>query len=54
MTFMLGKHTDFNPVLAAWKDLIEAEGEEKLYGVGIDTAQIKKARYYESAFLHAL
>ncbi|WP_374964833.1 hypothetical protein [Lysinibacillus sp. RS5] len=30
MTFLLGKHTEFEVVLTDLKDLIEAEGAEKL------------------------
>lgn len=30
MTFMLGKHTDFDPVLSAFKELIEVERDKKL------------------------
>lgn len=41
MTFMLGKHTDFDPVLSAFKELIEAEGEKKLRDAGIDTSKLK-------------
>ncbi|MGM9951314.1 MAG: HD family hydrolase [Lysinibacillus sp.] len=44
MTFMLGRHTDFDPVLSALKDLIEAEGEKKLADAGIVPAHMKKAR----------
>ncbi|MBK3495882.1 HD domain-containing protein [Viridibacillus sp. YIM B01967] len=36
MTFMMSKHTDFNPVLTEFKDLIEAEGSAKLKEAGID------------------
>ena len=44
MTFMLGRHTDFDPVLSALKDLIEAEGEKKLLRAGIHTAHLKKTQ----------
>lgn len=36
MTFMLGKHTDFDPVLTELKNLIENEGAEKLRQSTID------------------
>lgn len=35
MTFMLGKHTDFDPVLTILKNLIEEESAQKLEQVGI-------------------
>ncbi|HWI47653.1 MAG TPA: HD domain-containing protein [Rummeliibacillus sp.] len=42
MTFMLGKHTDFDPVLTEFKDLIEAEGEYKMHEAGFDTKAIRE------------
>lgn len=36
MSFMLGKHTDFNPVLTLFKDIIEEEAELKLKNEGIE------------------
>ncbi|WP_068497077.1 HD domain-containing protein [Paenibacillus kribbensis] len=44
MTFMLGKHTDFDPVLSQLKELIEAEGEKKLMAAGIDPNNLKDER----------
>lgn len=36
MSFMMGKHTDFSPVLTQLKELIEEEAEDKLRRAGID------------------
>ncbi|WP_044354495.1 HD domain-containing protein [Paenibacillus sp. E194] len=36
MSFMMGKHTDFSPVLSQLKELIEEEAENKLRRAGID------------------
>lgn len=44
MTYMLGKHTDFDPVLTELKDLIEAEGEQKLKEFGLDTEALKSKK----------
>lgn len=41
MTFMLNRHTDFDPVLTELKNLIEQEGEAKLITAGIDVAKMK-------------
>ncbi len=41
MTYMLGKHTDFDPVLTELKNLIEAEGIQKLEDSGLDIDAIK-------------
>lgn len=41
MTYMLGKHTDFDPVLAELKDLIEAEGVQKMKASCLDTDTIR-------------
>ena len=41
MTYMLGKHTDFDPVLTELKDLIEADGIKKIKESGLDTDTIK-------------
>lgn len=42
MTFMLDKHTNFDPVLTELKELVEVEGEKKLQEAGIDTKAIKE------------
>jgi putative hydrolase of HD superfamily len=42
---MLGKHTDFDPVLTELKDLIEADGIQKLKESGLDTDAIKSKAY---------
>ncbi|MBD8499242.1 HD domain-containing protein [Paenibacillus arenosi] len=44
MTFMLGKHTDFDPVLTALKNLIEQEGQQKLAAAGIDVERLKQQK----------
>ncbi len=44
MTFMLGKHTDFDPVLTELKNLIEQEGEQKLAAAGIDIKRLKQQK----------
>lgn len=49
MTYMLGKHTDFDPVLTELKDLIEADGIQKLKESGLDTDAIK-SKAYPSAY----
>jgi putative hydrolase of HD superfamily len=36
MSFMLGKHTDFDPVLSQLKELIEAQAETKMRQGGVD------------------
>lgn len=41
MTFMLGRHTDFDPVLSHLKDLIQQEGDRKMQAGGIDTSVFK-------------
>ncbi|KQL52293.1 HAD family hydrolase [Heyndrickxia shackletonii] len=42
MTFMLQKHTAFDPVLNELKDLIEQEGENKLLAANIDIQRLKE------------
>ncbi|MCR8842079.1 HD domain-containing protein [Paenibacillus sp. SC116] len=44
MTFMLGIHTDFDPVLTELKNLIEQEGEQKLIAAGINVEALKQQR----------
>ncbi|MCP3781464.1 HD domain-containing protein [Paenibacillus polymyxa] len=41
MTFMLGRHTDFDPVLSQLKEFIEDEGERKMKEAGINIDEIK-------------
>ncbi|NAP01129.1 HD domain-containing protein [Halomonas sp. MG34] len=41
MSFMLGKHADFHPVLKELKELIEEEADEKLREAGIETDTLK-------------
>ncbi len=41
MLFMLDKHTDFEPVLTAFKNLIVEEGICKLENAGIEVKQVK-------------
>jgi putative hydrolase of HD superfamily len=36
MSFMMGKHTDFDPVLSQLKELIEAQAETKMRQGGVD------------------
>ncbi|MCA1063300.1 HD domain-containing protein [Rossellomorea sp. AcN35-11] len=42
MSFMMDKHTEFDPVLFQLKGLIEEEAEEKLRNSGIHVDEIKK------------
>ncbi|MCU9614381.1 HD domain-containing protein [Caldibacillus lycopersici] len=42
MIYQIGKHTDFDPVLTKFKNLIEAEGEEKLQQAGINTEKLNQ------------
>ena len=42
MSFMMGKHTDFHPVLTLFKELIEEDAELKLRNAGIDTERLKR------------
>lgn len=42
MSFLMGKHTDFSPVLTMFKEMIEAEAENKLRSVGIEVDRFKK------------
>ncbi|MFJ5770073.1 HD domain-containing protein [Psychrobacillus sp. NPDC093180] len=42
MSFMLGKHTDFNTVLTQFKDIIEEEAEIKIKNEGIVEVEILK------------
>ncbi|MFD2628515.1 HD domain-containing protein [Oceanobacillus kapialis] len=44
MSFMLGKHTDFHPVLKELKDMIEDEAEKKMMAAGIQTAVLKQGQ----------
>jgi putative hydrolase of HD superfamily len=41
MTFMLGKHTEFDPVLDYLRDMIEEEGKIKMEVSGIDVLSLK-------------
>ena len=41
MSFMMGKHTDFHPVLTMFKELIEEDAELKLRNAGIDVERLK-------------
>ena len=41
MSFMMGKHTDFHPVLPMFKELIEEDAELKLRNAGIDVERLK-------------
>lgn len=43
MSFMMGKHTDFDPVLSELKRLIEEEAEMKMRSAGIQVDEIKHA-----------
>ena len=42
MSFMMGKHTDFHPVLTMFKELIEEDAELKLRKAGIDVERLKR------------
>jgi len=42
MSFMMGKHTDFHPVLTMFKELIEEDAELKLRNAGIDVERLKR------------
>ena len=42
MSFMMGKHTDFHPVLTLFKELIEEDAELKLRNAGIDVERLKR------------
>ena len=42
MSFMMGKHTDFHPVLTMFKELIEEDAEMKLRNAGIDVERLKR------------
>ena len=42
MTFMLQKHTAFDPVLNELKDLIEQEGENKLLAANLNVQRLKE------------
>lgn len=44
MSFMMGKHTDFSPVLTQLKELIEEEAEDKLRCAGIDVDNRKSMK----------
>ncbi|WP_036621698.1 HD domain-containing protein [Paenibacillus alvei] len=44
MSFMMGKHTDFSPVLTQLKELIEEEAEDKLRRAGIDVGNRKSKK----------
>lgn len=44
MSFMMGKHTDFSPVLTQLKELIEEEAEDKLRRAGIDVDNRKSKK----------
>lgn len=44
MSFMMGKHTDFSPVLTQLKELIEEEAEDKLRLAGIDVDNRKSKK----------
>lgn len=44
MSFMMGKHTDFSPVLSQLKELIEEEAEDKLRRAGIDVDNRKSKK----------
>jgi len=44
MSFMMGKHTDFSPVLTQLKELIEEEAEDKLQRAGIDVDNRKSKK----------
>lgn len=42
MSFMMGKHTNFHPVLTLFKELIEEDAEVKLRDAGIDVERLKR------------
>ena len=42
MSFMMGKHTDFNPVLTLFKEIIEEDAELKMRKAGIDVEGLKR------------
>lgn len=42
MSFMMDKHTNFNPILTLLKDIIEEEAELKLIAAGIEVNELKK------------